>query len=209
MSFGLETLGKENFGCRRVNMGFISAISMAHRLMKERIRNGDTTIDATAGGGVDTLMLAELAGDKGKVYAFDIQQEALDMTRMRISRAKEQNNKLAEVHYILDSHHQLAKYVHSPVKAIMFNLGYFPSGDHAIITKTQTTLMALDAALTHLTVGGIITCMLYPGHAGGDEEAAAVTAWASELETEKAQVIIYRQLQRSSAPYLIAIEKKS
>lgn len=188
-------------------MGFISAISMAHRLMKERVRNGDTVVDATAGGGVDTLMLAELAGEKGTVYAFDIQQAALDMTRNRIESAVDR--KLAEVRYILDSHHQLANYVQAPVKAIMFNLGYFPSGDHAIITKTQTTIIALEAALAALEIGGILTCMLYPGHAGGDEEAAAVTAWSAALSTDRAQVIIYRQLQRSSAPYLIAIERKS
>ena len=33
------------------------------------------------GKGNDTLFLCELAGEKGKVLAFDIQQEALDVTK--------------------------------------------------------------------------------------------------------------------------------
>ncbi|MNW17792.1 putative rRNA methylase [compost metagenome] len=50
--------------------------------------------------------------------------------------------------------------------------------------------------------------MLYPGHDGGDREASAVMAWAAELPSGKAQSIVYRQLQRSTAPYVIAVEKK-
>jgi hypothetical protein len=32
------------------------------------------------------------------------------------------------------------------VAAVMFNLGYFPGGDHAVITRTADTLLAASAA---------------------------------------------------------------
>ncbi|MNH44964.1 putative rRNA methylase [compost metagenome] len=50
--------------------------------------------------------------------------------------------------------------------------------------------------------------MLYPGHEGGDQEADAVSTWATALPVEQAQVVMYRQLQRKTSPYLIGIEKK-
>ena len=92
----------------------------------------------------------------------------------------------------------------------MFNLGYLPSGeaDKNIITRTDSSIAALEAALRLLRPGGVVTAVLYPGHEGGDEEAAAVEAWASKVSTQVAQSIIYRQLQRSAAPYVIALEKK-
>lgn len=193
---------------REVAMGFISSISLAHQFVKERINQGDTVIDATAGGGVDSLILAQLVGTTGQVYCFDIQQEALSQTEARINQARELNPSLAKVNYIQASHHLMDSYVTHKVKAIMFNLGYLPSGDHAIITLVETTIPALQSALSLLDKGGLITCMLYPGHPGGDIEAEEVLKWAETIPTTEAQVICYRQLQRKTAPFLIAIEKK-
>lgn len=190
-------------------MGFISVLTMAHRWIAERVSTGELVIDATAGGGVDTLSLAQLVGAKGKVLAFDIQQEALDKTATRLYEFKEQD-KLAPVSLICDSHANIAHYIEKAgtVSAIMFNLGYFPGGDESIITEPASTLQALEQSLDMLKVGGIITCMLYPGHTGGDTEAEAVQLWASALPVERAQCIMYRQLQRQQAPYLIGIEKR-
>lgn len=96
------------------------------------------------------------------------------------------------------------------VSAVMFNLGYLPAGDadKTIITEPESTLAALEAALLLLRPGGVITAVLYPGHEGGGREAAAVEAWAAGLAQPDAQSIVYRQLQRDSAPYVVAVEKK-
>lgn len=188
-------------------MGFYSVLTMAQRWISERVERGETVIDATAGGGVDTLMLAELVGPKGCVLAFDIQQEALDKTARRLAAFDEQH-KLGQVRLIKDSHANMAGYAASPVAAIMFNLGYFPGGDESIITETTSTLQALQQGLQLLRAGGIMTCTLYPGHAGGDVEAQAVEQWASSLPHELAHCVLYRQPQRPNAPYLIAIERK-
>lgn len=189
-------------------MGFISVLTMAHRLIAERVTSGEIVIDATAGGGVDTLELAKLVGPKGTVLAFDIQQDALQKTAERIKQYETQE-KLAQVQLICDSHANLAEYAsNAQVGAIMFNLGYFPGGDKDIITVPDSTIQALEQSLSLLRKGGIITCTLYPGHSGGDIEAEIVTSWASKISTQDAQCIIYRQLQRQDAPYLIAIEKR-
>ncbi|MEV5026186.1 tRNA (mnm(5)s(2)U34)-methyltransferase [Paenibacillus sp. LPE1-1-1.1] len=192
-------------------MGFLSVLSMAHKWIAERTSPGDIVIDATAGGGVDTLMLAGLVGRKGTVYAFDIQQEALDRTHGRLSSLPQ--NELPEIKLMLESHARMAEAVDrsaiGQVSTVMFNLGYLPgSSDLTIITEPASTLAALDAAISLLRPGGIVTCVLYPGHPGGAEEAARVEEWSAQLPQVLAQAVIYRQLQRTTAPYLIAIEKR-
>ena len=42
---------------------------------------GDICIDATAGNGHDTLLLAELVGASGSIIAFDIQEQAVQETK--------------------------------------------------------------------------------------------------------------------------------
>lgn len=200
-------------------MGFPSVLSFSHKLITDRLQPGDYAIDATAGTGADTLFLARICGRRGHVYAFDIQQEALELTRARLDKelvqAKVQRTSpLATVTLIKESHSHmvetLPEELQGKVGAIMFNLGYLPSqgADHSLITETSTTLDALEASISMLRPRGIITTVLYPGHPGGDSEAVAVEQWASSLPSTVGQVIIYRQIQKTEAPYLIAIEKK-
>lgn len=196
-------------------MGFLSVLSFAHKLVAERLGNTAgvpaIAVDATAGTGADTLMLALTAGAGGQVYSFDIQQQALDRTQERLARY-EHPDRLAQTKLVLDSHDRMAEHIpvelHGRLQAVMFNLGYLPAGDTSVITRPESTLPALTASLELLAVKGILTIVLYPGHPGGAEEADAVQEWASSLPTSAAQCIVYRQLQRSDAPYLIAIEKK-
>ena len=71
-----------------------------HEIIRSQAEAGGCYIDATMGKGNDTLFLCELAGENGKVLAFDIQQEALDATRELLrTHGKEQQAEL-----ILDGH---------------------------------------------------------------------------------------------------------
>ncbi|MCM3628859.1 methyltransferase domain-containing protein [Paenibacillus glycanilyticus] len=192
-------------------MGFLSILSMAHQWIAERVQPGDIVIDATAGGGVDTLKLAELVGPRGTVHAFDIQRDALDRTQERL-RSLEESGRLPQVRLHLRNHAQMAEAVgasaEGKVAAVMFNLGYLPGGDESVITVPTTTVAALDAALSLLRRGGIVTVALYPGHPGGAEEAAIVADWAAKLPGAMHAAVLYRQPQRDTAPYLIAVEKR-
>ena len=50
------------------------------------IQIGGTVCDFTMGNGHDTAWLSKAVGKSGKVYAFDIQQAALDSTRKTLER---------------------------------------------------------------------------------------------------------------------------
>jgi hypothetical protein len=98
--------------------------------------------------------------------------------------------------------------MHGQIAAIMFNLGYLPGGERSLITRTDTTIEALNAALRLLRSGGILTIVVYPGHPGGDEESVAIQAWAAQLQMSSYQVTSYQFLNATTEPpYLIAIYK--
>ncbi|MDU0203865.1 tRNA (mnm(5)s(2)U34)-methyltransferase [Paenibacillus sp. MAH-36] len=192
-------------------MGFVSVLGYAHQLIGQRVQPGDTAIDATLGNGVDTVFLAKLVGRRGRVYGFDIQQQALDQTKMRLE--KELPDASSSVHMSLCSHALMETAVpedrHGKVAAVTFNLGYLPGADPVTITKQESTLPALEAALRLLRKGGIVTIVLYSGHDGGSEEAAAVEAWAQQLPLAAYQVLRYQFMNTSAhAPYLLALEKR-
>ncbi|MGO4530584.1 class I SAM-dependent methyltransferase [Paenibacillus sp. 2TAF8] len=194
-------------------MGFLSVLSCAHQWIGSRLQPGDFAIDATVGTGADTLFLAQQVGHRGQVIGFDIQSEALTLAQARI-RKHSDSGKLGSISMLELSHARMAEVIPSgwvgKVGAVMFNLGYLPTegANTSIITETTSTIAALEAATTLLRPRGIITVVLYPGHDGGAQEAEAVSTWASALPVEQAQVVMYRQMQRETSPYLIGIEKK-
>lgn len=93
-------------------------------------------------------------------------------------------------------------------KAVMFNLGYRPGGDHAFATRTATTLPALAAALDLTLPGGMLTIICYPGHAGGQDEQDAVLAWSRAIPSVKATVVLYQFWNALNAPCLLAVNPK-
>ena len=55
----------------------LSAVEYCHALLRERLLPGDLAVDATAGNGHDTHFLAQLTGPDGRVFAFDVQEQAI------------------------------------------------------------------------------------------------------------------------------------
>ena len=174
-------------------------LEMAHDFLAQVITQEDIVVDATMGNGHDTLFLAKLAK---QVFAFDIQEQALEKTRQRIQEAGFTN-----VELILQGHETVDQYV-SDVKAAIFNLGYLPSADKSIITQPQTTIEALDKLCQMLVKGGRIAIMIYYGHEGGDIERDAVMDYVSQLPQQEYTATIYRTLnQINTPPFLVMIEK--
>ena len=52
-------------------------------------------------------------------------------------------------------------------RLVAFNLGYLPGGDKTVITKSETTLLGMEAATRIVAAGGVISIMVYVGHPGG------------------------------------------
>lgn len=173
----------------------------AQLLLSDRLQAGDRVLDATAGNGHDTLFLAQLVGQTGHVYAMDVQSAAVEQTRRRLLEAGIEEQCFTLIHA---GHETMKETIptadHGRFNGIMFNLGYLPGSDKSLITKTETTLQAVQAALELLAPGGLLTIAVYPGHEGGAEEQRAITAWASTLGPRAYEVQLFRPINRSAAP---------
>ena len=180
----------------------------AQTLVREVVQSGEMAIDATAGNGHDTCFLAETVGHEGRVFAFDIQSDALKRTSARLSDIGYTN---VTLHH--RSHAELKDAVpeayHGSVGAVMFNLGYLPGGDHAVTTRTESSLTAITVALSLVRSGGIVTVLAYPGHAGGDDEAGRVQQLLAELSSAEYETSIRRSATTSqTAPLLFVIVRR-
>lgn len=177
-------------------------LSYSKTLLQKAISEGDIVIDGTAGNGHDTLFLAKLVGKTGHVYAFDIQQSAIESTNQRLGEFANQAS------VILDGHEHIPKYVNQEISAAVFNLGYLPGANHSTITKPDTTVMAIEACLNLLKIGGIIIIVVYHGHEGGDIERDALLQYVRVLPQASIQVLKYDFInQVNHAPFIIALEK--
>lgn len=185
---------------------FLNKVTEVNKVFIDKIVNpGDTVIDATMGNGYDTLYLAKLVGNAGKVYAFDVQEEALKSTKKKVER----DNLQGYVELILDGHENMDKYVKEEVSCVLFNLGYLPRAKHNIITKPETTLQALEKSLNLLKPNGVISVAIYTGHEGGMDEKNEVCQYLNNLDQNYYNVLHMNfPNQVNNPPELILVEKK-
>ena len=103
----------------------------------------------------------------------------------------------------------MAEKVCAPVQGIMFNLGWLPGGDKSVTTRLETTLKAVQAGLTLLDKGGLMTICIYPGHEEGDREREALLKYVASLRPQEVNVLHHRFLNAGSgAPECILIQKQ-
>lgn len=167
-----------------------------HRMIRDHIREGDCCIDATAGNGNDTEFLCRMAGAAGKVYAFDIQRDAIEQTRKRLKEV----DLLERAEVILDGHEHMEEHVKETVSAITFNFGYLPGGDHQIATRADTSIQAIEAGLRLLKKGGIMSLCIYSGGDSGFEEKEALLSYLKTLDPRTFLVIVSTYYNRENHP---------
>ncbi len=179
-------------------------VPLTHLLLRHFVRSGDRVVDATCGNGNDTLLLAKLGGAGGRVWAFDIQQEAIESTARKLAA----QGLTERVTLVAGGHETMAERIDVPLNAVVFNLGYLPGGDRSIITRPETTGAALKQTLTLLAPGGIVMLTIYPGHDGGDAERRLVEEWAATLRAPLFHVWRMGQINvTADAPYIILMQK--
>ncbi|MFS0559555.1 class I SAM-dependent methyltransferase [Terribacillus sp. 179-K 1B1 HS] len=183
-------------------------IAYAHELMEQVIQPGDTVIDATCGNGNDTLVLSRLVGDEGKVLAFDIQEQAIEMTGKHLAMHDVTNTTL-----ILDSHQRVDHYIkpadEGKLAGAIFNLGYLPGSNKAITTNAESTITAIEKIRHAMKPGGRIVLVVYHGHPEGAIEKEGLLAHVKDYDQKYYGVLQYRFLnQKNNPPFIIAIEKK-
>lgn len=184
-------------------------LPFARTLLQTAVKEGDYAVDATLGNGHDTCFLAEIVGDNGKVFGFDIQKEAIENSTTRL-KEKELFERTVLVH---DSHDTLLSVLPEDAKGkvtgTIFNLGYLPGGDKHIVTKPNSTISAIEQLLEVMAPEGIIVLVIYHGHPEGQVERDAVLKFAEELDQKQAHVLRYGFInQQNNPPFIVAIEKR-
>ncbi len=185
-------------------MAAIELTELHKYFITRHLSEGDVAVDFTMGNGNDTLFLSRAVGEQGRVYAFDIQEDAISSTRAHlVANGAPENYTL-----ICASHHRVKEFVNEPIKAGMFNLGYLPrSGRKTVTTMRETTLPAVTAALELLAPDGVLIVAIYPGHEEGALEGEMLREFFSGLSRYRVCPSEFKILNSPSSPYFFLVEK--
>jgi predicted methyltransferase len=185
----------------------IRVTEQAQQLAGAKLQAGDIALDGTAGKGRDTVYLAQHVGPTGHVHSFDIQDAALKATQNLLHLAGLE----AQVSLHHRSHAEITEALpvahRGQLSAAIFNLGYLPGGHEEIITQPDSTVTALQATYDNLRPGGRLIVVIYTGHEGGKEEAAAVLKFAEQGQQEGARVEQLGKNDFSVKPWILVIDR--
>lgn len=167
----------------------------------KNLNEGGVYVDFTMGNGHDTEFLCSVAKN-GKVYSFDIQEQALQNTKKLLDEKGHSNYEL-----ILSGHQNVKQYVKEQIDGGMFNLGYLPGGDKTLHTMCDTTLKAVSDGIELLKGGGVLVISVYPGHDEGRREGEMLLEYLSKYDRKYYSVMNCRMINSYDSPFIIAIEK--
>ena len=163
----------------------LTAVKFVQDFLAARLVHPRLCVDATCGNGGDTAFLCRLVGPEGRVLGFDIQPEAIASTRARL----ETQGLAAEL--FCDSHANLLHHVRpGTADIVMFNFGWLPGADHRVFSTADSSIPALEAALTALRPGGVLSAILYSGRVIGTGEKQSILGWLRALPLEKYTVLV-------------------
>ncbi len=180
----------------------VDLLDLQKSFILAHLKEGDVAVDYTMGNGHDTEFLSRTVGDSGKVYAFDIQQNALNSSAKNLAKSGCPKNYTL----YLASHHRVKEFVHEKVKAGMFNLGYLPGSDKKVTTLHETTLAAIESAIELMDRDAIILIAIYPGHAEGELEGRLVAERIAKLDKRLYTVAVFKLINSPTSPYFYIIE---
>jgi len=177
----------------------LKTTELTHLLISHIIKEGSRVVDATAGNGHDTLFLSNLVGKSGKVFAYDIQEQA-------INNAKELTKDKTNIEYFLKSHEFIDQ---TNLDLVLFNLGFLPNGDKSITTLKDSTINSIINLINNYSLNPNlhIFIVVYPGHPEGKIESDELLSFTKQLD-KHLLVTTYIPHNQNNAPYLITINKK-
>ena len=159
-------------------------------------------VDCTCGNGNDTVFLCDLAGDRGKVYAFDIQEIAIKNTKGLL-----QEKGLNNCTLIKDSHENVLKYADGEIDIAIFNLGYLPKSDKSVKTNTKSTIAAIANILQRLSNRGRVYIATYILQDEG-QEAREILDYIKNLSNKEYNSIAINLVNKNNSPPGIYIVEK-
>lgn len=172
----------------------INISSYSHQLLNE-VKNPNVSLDMTCGNGLDTLFLSRISN---KVYAFDIQNLAIENTKKLLIE-----NDVKNVTVIKESHDLYEIYVRDKIDLAIYNLGYLPKSDKRIKTESSIVLNSLKKLINQLNVHGKIVIVIYLHDL---KESNTIESFTSNLDS-KFDVLKHKILNKVNCPYIIEIIK--
>lgn len=164
----------------------------------------NTAVDITLGNGYDTEKIIDLVNDK--IYAFDIQKEAIDYSKKRFKKVLT-DEQISKIEFINETHENVDKYC-DKAQLIMGNMGYLPNFNHEIKTLPYTSLICLNKCLDILDYRGLMLVTSYLGHDRGKEHDTLESFFKS-LDSKKFKVISVNPINQSEmAPKLFVCQKQ-
>ena len=182
----------------------INLLEVEKNFLIPHIKKGGVAVDFTMGNGHDTLWLSNAVGEDGKVYAFDIQPQALVSSKKLLTESGAFENYTL----ILDSHSNVKDYVKEKICIGMFNLGFLPGGDKSITTKRDTTMIAIRAAIDLLDADGALLIAVYPGHEEGTIEGELIEQELMTLNRKELCACKFKIVNSPTSPFFFLIERK-
>lgn len=183
----------------------VDLIALEKAFLSAHIKVGGVVADFTMGNGHDTAFLSKAVGENGRVYAFDIQEKALESTRKTLADENCSDN----CTLICDSHSNLLEYIKEPICAGVFNLGYLPGGNNkALTTMRATTKKAVEDAISILDKDGIVLIAVYPGHEEGRLEGEMLDEFLRGYDRKKICVSRFQIINSPTSPFFFAVESK-
>ena len=183
----------------------VDLLSLQKHFIRAHLGEGGRAVDFTMGNGYDTVFLSRTVGKTGSVTAFDIQPDALLSTERNLRASGCPDN----WRLICASHDRAEEFVHGPIQAGMFNLGYLPgSGRKHITTMRRTTLPAVERALGMLGGDAVLLVAVYPGHPEGAAEGEELGRYFASLSRFRFSIAQFRMLNSPESPFFIVCETK-
>jgi len=180
-----------------------NVISIVDIIIEKFVEEGFTCLDATVGNGNDTIKLSGKVGESGRVYGFDIQKTAIEITTEKLSKY----GYIDRTILINDSHTKLDDYIKEQLDFAIYNLGFLPKGNKEIVTNEKTTIESIKKALNLLKKHGILVVVSYIGHENGLDEYKAVYKYLSLLDQKKFNVLELNFInQINNPPRLFCVE---
>ena len=181
-----------------------NTLELFHSMIRTYVSAGDRVLDATAGNGHDTILLADCVGSEGKVYATDIQEDAIERTRIRLREAGLEER----VDLVCMDHARIGDLGLAGLTLAIFNLGYLPGSTKQVATQAHSTIQAIDAALDALRPLGLVLVTVYPGSESGFKEHQELQPYWKKLDQQEYDVMELKfPNRRNVSPYGVMIQK--
>ena len=177
--------------------------------MHNYVKDVKIAVDMTVGNGFDSKNILEILKPE-KLYCFDIQQEALDNSKILLENhwKCDSTGIFANFELILENHKNFDKFVKENIDFAMYNLGYLPKGDKNITTNAEDVEESLKKLLGKLNSKGLIFITFYIGHSAGQIESLEISKFLQNLNQKEYTILKFTfENQKNNPPYVVMIQK--